>query len=307
MTIRVIRGLHNIRAQDQGGVLSFGNFDGVHRGHQALIKILRELAPDKPAGVVCFEPQPLEYLRPEHAPLRLQSLAEKLRHLDEYGLSFVLVLPFTKALAEMPPADFIDRVVVKGMRAAAVAVGDDWRFGRQRQGDVTLLRQLAQQSGFQVHQLDTLLMDECRVSSTRVRQALAAGELATVKQCLGRNYRLRGRVVHGQKLGRELGAPTANVSLKTPGPLKHGVYCVRLNGQIAVANIGTRPTLDDSVGEHLEVHLLKGTHQLYGQMVVVEFEKFIRPEQAFDDLASLQTAIGKDVAEAKQYFEQESA
>ena len=234
-------------------------------------------------------------------------MSEKLRFLAKCELDYVLVLPFNRALAEMPAEQFISQVLIGGMKASAVVVGDDWRFGYQRQGDVTLLRRMGQRAGFAVHQLDTLMLQEGRVSSTRVRRALDEGDLSLVNDCLGRKFRIRGRVIHGQKLGRKLGAPTANISLAFASPLRHGVYCVRLNGQPAVANIGIRPTLSESVGEHLEVHLLHGQHELYGHMVVVEFERFIRPEQAFDGLPALQSAIAQDVAVAKQHFEQEPA
>ncbi|MGJ8668634.1 MAG: bifunctional riboflavin kinase/FAD synthetase [Oceanococcus sp.] len=303
--MRVIRGLHNIRSQDQGGVLTFGNFDGVHCGHQALIKTLKGIAPQQRSTVVCFEPQPMEFLRPNEAPVRLQRLSEKLRFLAKCELDQVLVLPFNRALAQMPAEQFVSKVLIGGMQATAVVVGDDWRFGYQRRGDVALLRRMGQHSGFAVHQLDTLMVQEGRVSSTRVRGALDEGDLSLVSHCLGRRFRIRGRVVHGQKLGRKLGAPTANIGLAFASPLRHGVYCVRLNGQPAVANIGVRPTLNESIGEHLEVHLLQGNHELYGKMVVVEFERFIRPEQAFADLTELKAAIAQDVAVAKQYFEQE--
>lgn len=305
--MRVIRGLSNIQPQDRGCAVTFGNFDGVHRGHQALLSQLQQLAPGTRRCVVCFEPQPMEYLCPDQAPARLQGLSEKLRFLAEYGLEQVLVLPFNQALASMPPQRFVQQVIVDGLMANSVVVGDDWRFGHQRQGDVTLLRKMAQAGGFQVQQLDTVTWNESRVSSTRVRQALSRGDLVHAQECLGRNFRLRGRVIHGQKLGRKLGAPTANIALQSASPLRHGVYCVRLSGEPAVANIGIRPSVADSAGEHLEVHLLDGQHELYGQVVCVEFEAFIRPEQKFDGLPALQAAIAQDVLTARQHFEQESA
>lgn len=305
--MRIIRGLSNIKAQDRGCVVTLGNFDGVHRGHQALLAQLRELAPNTRRCLVCFEPQPLEVLRPDQAPVRLQRLSEKLRFLEQYGLEQVLVLPFNHALLTMQAARFVQAVLVDGLAARQVLVGDDWRFGHNRQGDIELLRTIAAQTGFAVAQLKTIALDGRRVSSTRVRDALAQGRPQRAAQYLGRPFRVRGRVIHGQKLGRKLGAPTANIALASASPLRHGVYCVRLNGQAAVANIGIRPTLSDSVGEHLEVHLLDGHHELYGQMVSVEFEAFVRPEQAFEDLAALQAAIASDIRFARQHFEQESA
>ncbi|RZO83034.1 MAG: bifunctional riboflavin kinase/FAD synthetase [Oceanococcus sp.] len=304
--MRVIRGLSNIQAADRGAVVTLGNFDGVHLGHQALLEQLRRAAPEAPRCLVCFEPQPLEYLRPDLAPVRLQSLSEKLRFLRAQGLEQVLVLRFDQALASMPPQTFVTKVLVEGLGACCVVIGDDWRFGHQRAGDVNLLKAMAAQGGYRVEQLDTVSQAQRRISSTRVREALQAGDLADVQGCLGRNFRLRGRVIHGQKLGRKLGAPTANVALRSPSPLRHGVYCVRLDGLPGVANIGVRPTIGGDA-EHLEVHLLEGHHELYDHIVTVEFEAFLRPEQAFADLQQLQQAIAADVAQAQQHFQQDIA
>ena len=299
--MRVIRGLHNIRPEDRGVAVSLGNYDGVHRGHQALFAELRRIAPGLRRCAVCFEPQPLEYLKPDLAPVRLQSLAEKLRCLREIGVEQVLVLRFCRALCEMPAEDFVRQVLVQGLGVRHVLVGDDYRFGYRRQGDIRLLRAMAAPGGYTVDDLDTITREDARVSSTRIREALAAGRLDEANADLGRCYRLRGRVIHGQKLGRELGAPTANIALRRPSPLRHGVYCVRMDGMPGVANIGLRPTVG---GQHelLEVHLLNGVHQLYDRMVDVGFEKFLRPELKFDTIDELRAAIAEDVEAARQHF-----
>ncbi len=304
--MRVIRGLGNIQPGDRGVVVTLGNFDGVHRGHQALLEQLSQAAPGMRRCVVCFEPQPLECLRPDLAPVRLQSLSEKLRFLANAGLEQALVLRFNHALASMAPQAFVNKVLVEGLAARCIVIGDDWKFGHNRDGDVNLLRAMAAPSGYRVEQLKTVQSGQQRISSTRVREALQSGDLAEAKICLGRHYRLRGRVIHGQKLGRKLGAPTANVALRSPSPLRHGVYCVRLNGMPGVANIGIRPTIGGDA-EHLEVHLLEGHHELYDRVVTVEFESFLRPEQAFANLDELQQAIAADVAQAQQHFLQDIA
>ena len=301
--MRVIRGLKNIQPDDREVVVTLGNFDGVHRGHQALLEQLSQAAPGGRRCVVCFEPQPLECLRPDLAPPRLQRLSEKLRFLAAAGLEQVLVLRFDQSLASMPPQTFVNKVLVEGLGARCIVIGDDWRFGHNRGGDVNLLRTMAETSGYRVEQLKTVQSGQRRISSTRVREALQSGDLADVRDCLGRNYRLRGRVIHGQKLGRKLGAPTANVALHRPSPLRHGVYCVRLDGLPSVANIGVRPTIGGDA-EHLEVHLLEGHHELYDRVVTVELESFLRPEQAFAGLEELQQAIAADVAQAQQHFQQ---
>ncbi len=302
--MRVIRGVHNIRPPDRGVAVSLGNFDGVHLGHQALFAKMRVQMPGTRCCAICFEPQPLEMLRPKGAPLRLQSLAEKLRCLRDTGLDQVLVLSFNHALARMPAADFVRKILIEELGVRQIVVGDDYRFGHKRQGDIGLLRKMAV-AGYEVVHLDTVREGEERISSTRVRAGLQQGDIELATRCLGRPYRLRGRVVHGQKLGRQLGAPTANVALRRPTPLRHGVYCVRLNQLPAVANIGLRPTVGGS-GEHLEVHLLSGKqHQLYGQMVTVDFEAFLRPEQRFADFDELRQAIAADVQKAHTFYRQD--
>ena len=304
--MRIIRGLTHIRPDDRGVAVTLGNFDGVHRGHQALLSALREAAPGLRRCVVCFEPQPLECLNPGMAPVRLQSLSEKLRSLRDLGLEQVLVLRFDHALSHMPAEDFVRRVLIDGLAMRHLVVGDDYRFGHQRRGDFALLQALSGSGTYALQRLDTIVHEADRVSSTRIREALAAGQLQQAVACLGRPYSLRGRVVHGQKLGRKLGAPTANVALRRRSPLRHGVYCVRLNGCPAVANIGLRPTAGGD-GGHLEVHLLQGAHDLYDQMVRVDFEQFLRPERRFEDLEQLQQAIATDVAQARAHFSLESA
>lgn len=304
--MRVIRGLNNIRSEDRVLAVTLGNFDGVHRGHQRLLEQLHAAAPNLRRCVVCFEPQPLEFLRPDLAPVRLQSLAEKLRCLRQLQVDQVLVLGFDQRLAAMQARDFVRQVLVEGLGVRHLVVGDDYRFGHRRQGDVALLRAMATECGYVLDNLDTVAHARERVSSTRVRQALGAGDLDQAKACLGREYSLRGRVVHGQKLGRELGAPTANIALRRASPLRHGVYCVRLNGLPAVANIGLRPTIGGTQ-EHLEVHLLDGQHELYGKMVVVSFEQYLRGEHKFASLAELKAAIAADVVRARGHFEQDQA
>lgn len=304
--MRVIRGLSNIRPNDQGVVATLGNFDGVHLGHQALLQRLQEFAPGLRRCAVLFEPQPLEFLRPDFAPARLQGLDEKLRQLQSIGLEQVLVLRFNARLAHTPAQEFANHVLADGLKVKGLVVGDDWRFGYQRQGDFALLQVIADSRGFDLAKLSTIALGNDRVSSTRVREALARGDLAQANVCLGRPYTLRGRVIHGQKLGRKLGAPTANIALRRSLALKHGVYCVRLDGLPGVANLGVRPSVQDSVGEHLEIHLLDGEHQLYDQMVRVEFEAFLRPELKFSALDQLQAAIAKDVQQARQHFQRDS-
>lgn len=303
--MRVIRGLHNLPPAPRGTAVSLGNFDGVHRGHQALVRCLQAAAGDELAvSLICFEPQPLEWLRPDKAPRRLQSLAEKLRCLRELGVEQVLVLRFGPALARMAAEDFVQRVLVDGLGARHILAGEDCRFGHRRRGDLGLLRAMAPAGGYRVEALPAVADGEQRISSTRIREALAAGELAAANAWLGRDYRLHGRVVHGQKLGRELGAATANVALRRPSPLRHGVYCVCLDGAPAVANIGLRPTVGGE-REHLEVHRLEGTPDLYGRRVEVRFQRFVRPERKFADLGRLKAAIEQDIAQAKQWFARE--
>ena len=299
--MRVIRPLSGDAAPGPTA-LTLGNFDGVHRGHQALLGAVRELAERlgvMPA-VALFEPQPQEFFAPAEAPRRLYPLREKLATLRALGLPLVAVLPFRATLAAMEPAPFVRQLLLRQLQARGLLIGDDWRFGRGRAGDYALLQGLQREHGFALQRADTVAAAGERISSTRVRAALAAGDAAQAAALLGRDYALRGRVVHGAKRGRELGFPTANVRLRHAPPLCHGVWACWLDDAPAVANYGLRPSVDGLV-ESLEVHQLQGAPDLYNRWVRVRFGAHLRPEQRFDGLDALAAQIRRDAEQARQW------
>ncbi len=311
--MRLIRGLHNLRPEDRGCVATIGNFDGVHLGHRAVFQRLlaRGRALGLPATVIIFEPQPMEYFAPEAAPARLTRLREKLKALCECGIERVMLLEFGPRLAAMEAGDFARRLLLEGLAVRFLLVGDDFRFGHGRAGDYALLRSMGAQAadgapGFEVEDLHTITHGEERVSSTRVREALARGDLEFARHLLGRPYRMQGRVGHGAKRGRTIGFPTANIDLhRRVSPLR-GVYAVQVLGlgpepRPGVANIGTRPTVDGQ-GYRLEVHLFDFDQQIYGSHLEVEFRLKLRDEKRFDSFDELRRQIALDAAVAREFL-----
>lgn len=306
--MQLVRGLHNLRPKHRGCVATIGNFDGVHRGHQAILTRLRERAAELnlPSCVVIFEPQPREFFSPETAPARLTRLRDKLELLAEQGIDRVLCLAFNRRLRELSAAQFVQQVLVEGLGVQHLEIGDDFRFGCDRAGDFSFLQTAGVQNGFTVEAAATVELDGRRVSSTRVREALAAADFNQAERLLGRAWCITGRVLHGQKLGRQLGCPTANVQLKrTKAPLQ-GVYLVsaRFDGERhqGVGNIGVRPSVNSDGKAHLEVHLLDFAGDLYGRRMTVAFHHKLRDEQRFASLEALKSAIDADIAAARAYW-----
>ncbi|AYF88435.1 MULTISPECIES: bifunctional riboflavin kinase/FAD synthetase [unclassified Pseudomonas] len=307
--MQLVRGLHNLRPHHRGCVATIGNFDGVHRGHQAILKRLRERAAELglPTCVVIFEPQPREYFGPDTAPVRLTRLRDKLELLAREGVDRVLCLAFNHRLRELSAAEFVHAVLVEGLGAKHLEIGDDFRFGCDRAGDFDFLLQAGEAEGFSVEAAATVELDDLRVSSTRVRQALAEGDFVLAERLLGRPFTITGRVLHGQKLGRQLGTPTANVQLKRRRVPLNGVYLVsvELEGRQlpGVANIGVRPSVKGDGRAHLEVHLLDYSADLYDRRISVTFHHKLRDEQRFASLEALKSAIDADVAAARAYWQ----
>jgi len=286
--------------------VTIGNFDGLHQGHQMLIKSLVKQAKDRDllATVITFEPMPQMYLRPQTSLLRLMSFRQKFLLLKEWGVDQVVCLRFNKSFAAISPQDFIENLLVAGLDVKHLIVGEDFRFGYQQQGDVALLRQMGRQKGFDVEAL-MLNQSEAKISSTRVREFLLKGDLAGVRQQLGRNYQVNQRVVAGSRLARTLGYPTANLKLKHHELAFKGVFVTHVtvddNTYNAVTNVGTRPTLDGK-NYFLEAHILDFSQNLYGKRMTVEFLQKIRDEIRFPDLHALKKQIAEDVLTAKAYF-----
>ena len=294
--------------------LTIGNFDGVHLGHQAMLAELRRAAGrlGVPACVLTFEPHPREFFAPDKAPTRLTSLREKLELLADCGIERVHLCRFDYRFAQISAEEFIERVIARGLGARWLLAGDDFRFGARRAGDLVMLKQHAPRLGLEVSAMASVMQDGERVSSTAVRRALAAGELARAERLLGRAYSISGRVVRGDGLGRKLGFPTANVQMKHNRPPLGGIFAVRLHGAAAgplrgVASLGVRPTVRQQGTPVLEVHALDFEGDLYRRHVRVEFLNKFRDEEKYADLATLTRKIALDVENAKAYFSRQDA
>ncbi|MFK4751397.1 bifunctional riboflavin kinase/FAD synthetase [Oceanobacter antarcticus] len=308
--MRLLRGLHNIPAEFSGCAVTIGNFDGLHLGHQAILRGLHDAANalGVPTLVMIFEPQPKEFFAADKAPARLANLREKLLDLDADHVDYVLCLPFNQALRSMSADDFIKQVLVDTLGIRHLIVGDDFHFGCDRRGDYQALASAGLQYGFDVRDSSTFLVAGERVSSTRVRNELEADRLDEVCKLLGRAYRMSGRVAHGRELGRTLNTPTANVLVKRHRLPLSGVYAVVARIQESgeeypgVANIGVKPTISSIPEPSLEVHLFGFSGDLYGQHLTVEFWHKIRGERSFDGLEALRDAIDNDKRSAQCYF-----
>ncbi|WP_070990133.1 bifunctional riboflavin kinase/FAD synthetase [Halofilum ochraceum] len=308
--MELVRGRHNLRPRHRGCAVTIGNFDGVHLGHQAVIEQLmaRARALGVPGCVVTFEPHPREFFDPQRAPARLSRLRDKLAAIERLGVDRVLVLRCDRALTDLSPEAFIDDLLISGLDVRHLVIGDDFRFGHRRAGDFSTLAAAGERFGFGVEAAATYELDGARVSSTRVREALAAGDLDAAAQLLGGPYTMRGRVVHGQKLGRDLGYPTANIPLDGyPLPLT-GVIAVlactpdgrRLPG---VANLGWRPTVAGT-RPLLEVYAFDFSGDLYGQHLAVELVERLRPEEHFESLDQLIECMHDDARRAREILQQ---
>ncbi|MDZ7828354.1 MAG: bifunctional riboflavin kinase/FAD synthetase [Halofilum sp. (in: g-proteobacteria)] len=303
--MELIRGRHNLGSHHRGCALTIGNFDGTHLGHQAVIGQLRTRAEELgvPGCVVTFEPHPREFFDPSGAPARLSRLRDKVEALAALGVDRVLVLRFDGALAALEPDAFIDELLVDGLGTRHVVVGDDFRFGRARAGDYHHLVHVGERAGFGVEAAATRSLDGERVSSTRVREALARGDLDGAARLLGGPYTIRGRVIHGEKLGRDLGYPTANIALDRYRLPLTGVFAVvawdasgrRLPG---VANLGWRPTVGGT-RPLLEVHVFDFDGDLYGAHLCVELRALLRPEERFDSVTEMTERMHEDARRAR--------
>ncbi len=302
--MQLIRGLSAIKKRHKGCVLTIGNFDGVHKGHQNILAEVRRQAAahDTASAAMVFEPLPREYFCVQSdLPSRLQTFREKLETLDDLGLDQLVCLHFNRDLRGLTAEEFIQQVLVEGLNIRHLIVGDDFRFGLGRSGTYSTLEEAGQQYGFTVANTHSVILDNERISSTLIRNCLKEGEFARAEHFLGRPFLISGRVLHGQKLGRTLGVPTANLRLGRRHSPVRGVYAVQVKGEQldkvyqGVANIGSRPTVEGGF-DRLEVHLLDFDGDLYGRRIQVEFVGKIRDEQKFENLDALKAAIHRDIA-----------
>lgn len=301
-------------ASDVPAALTIGNFDGVHLGHQAMLGRLGGMA--RAEGLVAcamtFEPHPREFFAPDQAPTRLTSLREKLELLAAHGVERSYVCRFNYRFAQITADDFVERILIRGLGVRRLLVGDDFRFGARRAGDLALLKQHAARGGYGVESMGSVTLDGERVSSTAVRTALACGDLVRAKRLLGRHYSISGRVVRGDGLGRQLGFPTANVCIKHNRAPLAGIFAVEVAGVSdqplrGVASLGVRPTVKHESEPVLETYLFDFAGDLYGRHVRVDFLHKFRDEQKFADLAALTREIASDVEQARAWFERVDA
>ena len=302
----VLRGFQ--RSAPTSTVLTIGNFDGVHLGHRALLEQLTRTARAEglPAAVLTFEPHPREFFDPANAPARLTTLREKLELLGEYGVDLVTIARFNAAFAALSAAQFIEQVLIDSLKVRHLIIGDDFRFGARRAGDFALLQQVGAARGFRVEAMASVVAAATRVSSSAVREALAAGDMERAAVLLGRPYAIDGTVVHGDKRGRQLGFPTANIRIKhDPLPMT-GVFAVQVSGigplpRAGVANLGLRPTVEGT-RPLLEIHLFDFSGDIYGAHLNVRFVHKLRDEMKFPGLEALRVQIDRDAQAARAIF-----
>ncbi|WP_371322959.1 bifunctional riboflavin kinase/FAD synthetase [Dechloromonas sp. ZY10] len=304
--MRVFRGYS--RPVSDPVALAIGNFDGVHLGHAALLQRLGEVAAACGGAptVLSFEPHPREFFAPQSAPARLTTLREKLELLAAAGVAQAMICPFNAAFAALSAEEFIERVLVGALRVRHVIVGDDFRFGRGRSGDLAMLQAAGAALGFTAEALGSVTLNGERVSSSGVRKALAAGDMEHAARLLGRPYVIDGQVKHGDKIGRQLGFATANLRIKhNPLPMT-GVFAVEVDGLAerpwpGVANLGVRPTVG-GIRPLLEVHLFDFNRDIYGAHIAVRFIHKLRDEQRFPNFDALKAQIAADAAAAREFF-----
>ena len=309
--MHLIRGLSHLEPFKNGCVLSIGNFDGLHLGHRAVIKKLAERgeALGLPVVIMTFEPQPLEYFLGDNAPSRLMCLREKVIEFTKLPVDNLLMVRFNRYFANCDAEQFIDDILINKLNVKHLVIGDDFHFGKARRGNFAMLKEKGKLYGFSVEDTGSCQVAGLRISSTLIRDALGAGDLMQAEKLLGHCYSVCGRVAHGEKLGRTIGYPTANIKMFRKNTPVNGVFAVTMAGidgleLEGVANVGTRPTVDGGSKVVLETYLFDFDKEIYGRYVEVRFKQKIRDEIRFQSLEQLKAQIEKDVAEAKNIFVQ---
>lgn len=306
--MELIRGLHNLRPRHRGSVVSIGNFDGVHRGHQVILAELQQAGTrlGLPDTVMIFEPQPQEFFQGEGAPPRLMHWRDKVDALAAAGVARVLCVKFDEKFRALTAREFVQKLLVEGLGCRHLVIGDDFRFGCDRTGDFAMLQGMGAEAGFEVCNTTTVMVQGGRVSSTRIRSAIRAGDFALAEILLGRPYSISGRVAHGDKIGRTLGVPTANIPSRRVASALGGIYAVSVDGAAArrahgVASVGRRPTVNGR-DERIETYLLDFSADIYGRRIRVWFHHKLRDELKFPSLEALKAAMDQDIADARRYF-----
>jgi riboflavin kinase/FMN adenylyltransferase len=309
--MHLIRGLSHLEFFQYGCVLTIGNFDGLHLGHNAVIEKLVERGKtlNLPVVVMLFEPQPLEYFLASNSPSRLMRLREKVIAFSKLPVDYLVIAKFSRHFADYDAEQFINDILINKLNIKYLVIGDDFHFGKARRGNFTLLTERGNRHGFTVEDTGSYFIDGLRVSSTLIRDALGIGDVRQAERLLGHSYAICGRVVHGDKRGRKLGYPTANIQLFRNNTPISGVFAVTMTGidgieLTGVANVGTRPTFDGGSKVVLETHLFNFNKEIYGHYVEVHFKQKIRDEMRFESFEQLQSQIEIDVVAAKHFFAQ---
>ncbi|MBX4180721.1 bifunctional riboflavin kinase/FAD synthetase [Sodalis sp. CWE] len=309
--MKLIRNVHNLQKYPYECVLTIGNFDGFHRGHQLIISNLKHEGRrlGLPVTVMLFEPQPQEYFSgKENAPVRLSCFREKVKYLTASGVDSIICINFNEQFAMLDAQKFITDLLIKKLGVRFISIGDDFRFGAKRQGDYILLKAMGKRAGFRVTNVATCTTKNGeRISSTAIRKALVKDQLEKAENLLGHPYRLSGRVIYGDMIGKNIGFPTANISLKGRRMPIHGVYAVKVHTftsapLLGVANIGVRPTVSSNKNQKLEVHLLDIDKNLYGQYLEVLIHAKLRNEKKFSSLEDLKNQIVLDIRNTRNFF-----
>lgn len=310
--MRLIRSYKNFPNALSSSVLTIGNFDGVHKGHQRVIQRVLDVAVQKKLNslVLVFEPTAKEFFMGDKAPARLLRWRDRYLAIKKMHCDALVQLAFNKKLSELSADDFVKKILVDAFNIKHLVVGDDFKYGHKRSGDFQHLVESGKKYGFTVENTQTLAQNSMRVSSTAIRAALAKGDMQLAQNLLGYPYHMTGRVIHGQKLGRELGFPTLNIAVKRQVSPLHGIYAVLVHGietepVQAIASIGTRPVVN---GKHwlLEVHLLDRSGDFYGHRVDVEFLQFMRPELDFSEMNALKEQMHQDLLDVRALFDDQS-
>ena len=310
--MKLIRGCYNLKSEHQGCVATIGNFDGVHRGHQQVISRLRSVAQELNvfSTVISFEPLPREFFAAEQSPPRLTCFREKFTALANLQVDQFFCMRFSQRLAYQDPQEFIQQVLIDGLDVKYLVVGDDFRFGKDRVGDFSMLKEVGKKHGFHVVDIKTVVSENMRISSTEIRKALTVGNMQQAAEFLGRGYTMAGRVAHGEKRGRKMGYPTANIAIHRKEPPVSGIFVTRMYGLTegpveGVSSLGIRPTFEGDGKAVLEVHLFDFNRMIYGENVEVVFLHKIRDEEKFDSIEKLIEKIHDDTDKARAWFVEE--
>ncbi|QCI15841.1 bifunctional riboflavin kinase/FAD synthetase [Buchnera aphidicola] len=310
--MKLIRGIHNLKEINSNSVVTIGNFDGIHLGHQKLFFNTKKIGQkyDLKTIIILFEPQPLEFLKKHDAPVRITQFREKIKRIISYNFDKILCIKFNKYFSSLSPEDFIINILINKLHMKFIVVGNDFKFGFQRNGNIAILKKLGEKYQFKIIKIKPLYKNNIKVSSTNIRKALSENNIKLASLFLGRLFSIYGKVIHGNAIGRTIGYPTANILLNKNFLLNKGVYAVKISfflnsnkKYIGISNIGIKPSfLKSNENIYLEVHLFNININLYRKDIEVFIYKKIRNEKTFNSKEELQNQIFKDVEIVKKYF-----